>query len=83
LYQEFQMLRSEADKAIIQYLEEQSGKAKQSALINATRARWTEGYIYQRLRTLESRGQLERERDASGRVLIFLVKDSEVRGGGE
>jgi len=64
---------SNADKAIIQYLEEQSGKAKQKDLLDVLRARWSEGYLYQRIRTLESRRHLERGRDSSGHVLLFLV----------
>ena len=70
---------SNVDSAIIQFLDEHSGKALQKDIMAAMRVTFSEGHVYGRLRTLEARGYLEKARDKSGRVLIFLVKDSEVR----
>lgn len=69
---------SEVDKAIIKHLEEHSGKELQRYLLSDLRATWNEHYIHGRIRTLESRGHLMKERDASGHVLLVLLHAPEV-----
>ena len=69
---------SEVDKAIIKHLEEHSGKTLQRDLLSDLRARYNEGYLYQRLRTLESRGHLTKEKDTSGHVLLVRLQAPEV-----
>jgi len=69
---------SEVDKAIIKHLEEHSGKTLQRDLLSDLRARWNEGYIYARIRTLQSRGHLVKERDSSGHVLLVRLQAPEV-----
>ena len=55
---------SEADKAIIKHLEEHSGKRFRETCYQ-TCARWNESYIHARIRTLQSRGHLVKERDTA------------------
>lgn len=69
---------SEVDTAIIQYLEEHSGRALQKYLLSDLRARWNESYLHARIRTLQSRGHLEKTRDTSGHVLLVRLKTPEV-----
>lgn len=69
---------SEVDKAIIRFLEEHGGRTLQKYLLEDLRARWNEGYLYGRIRTLESRGHLKKERDTSGHVLLVRLQTQEV-----
>ncbi len=65
---------SEVDKAIIRYLEEHNGKTLQRDLLSDLRATWNEHYIHGRIRTLESRGHLVKEKDTSGHVLLVRLR---------
>lgn len=69
---------SEADEAIIQHLEEHGGKALQKTLLSDLRVKWNEGYLYGRIRTLQSRSQLTKEKDSSGQVLLVRVIHQEI-----
>ena len=69
---------SEVDSEIIQYLEEHSGRTLQKCLLSDLRARWNESYIHARIRTLQSRGHLVKEKDTSGHVLLVRLQAPEV-----
>lgn len=69
---------SEVDTAIIQYLEEHSGRTLQKYLLSDLRARWNESYLHARIRTLQSRGHLVKEKDTSGHVLLVRLQAPEV-----
>ena len=69
---------SEVDKAIIKHLEEHSGKTLQRDLLSDLRARWNESHLHSRIRTLQSRGHLTKEKDPSGHVLLVRLRAPEV-----
>lgn len=69
---------SEVDSAIIQYLEKHSGNTLQRDLLSELRARWNESHLHSRIRTLQSRGHLTKEKDPSGQVLLVLLQAPEV-----
>ncbi|OQA49325.1 MAG: hypothetical protein BWY45_03496 [Euryarchaeota archaeon ADurb.Bin294] len=69
---------SEVDSEIIQYLEEHSGRTLQKCLLSDLRARWNESYLHSRIRTLQSRGQLAKDKDTSGNVLLVRLQAPEV-----
>lgn len=69
---------SDVDIAIIQRIEENGGKILQKYLLSDLRVRWNEGYLYGRIRTLQSRGQLKKDTDSSGHVLLVRVIPQEI-----
>lgn len=69
---------SDVDNAIVRFLDEHDGRSFQKYLLSDLRARWNEGYVRTRIRTLVSRGLLTKEKDTSGHILLVLVPAQEI-----